>query len=230
MPRVLTDHTGRTFGRLTVTGPSDRPAGKGGRYWECRCDCGATRVVGYSSLRRGTTTSCGCYMRERVSQTSRRHGHATRECGLSPEYGAWRAMVRRCHNPNQSNYPYYGGRGIVVCDGWRKDFAAFLAHIGPMPADGKRYSVDRIDNARGYEPGNVRWADRLAQANNKRNSRTITHAGRTLTIAQWARETGLTVGTITRRVRLGWTAERTLTVQPIPGGHYSATESPAPPR
>ncbi len=95
----------------------------------------------------------------------RRHGGSSRK-GDSPEYKTWENMKARCHNPNAAGYQYYGGRGISVCAEWRGDFSAFLQHIGPRP--GIEYSVDRIDNDKGYAPGNVRWATRAQQHVNKR--------------------------------------------------------------
>ena len=81
-------------------------------------------------------------------------------------YRTWNMMIQRCHNERNPNFKHYGGRGIVVCDQWRKSFAAFYADVGDRP-EGK--SLDRIDNDRGYEPGNCRWA---TQAEQRRNTRT----------------------------------------------------------
>ncbi|HXI41511.1 MAG TPA: hypothetical protein VNH83_16125, partial [Bryobacteraceae bacterium] len=85
------------------------------------------------------------------------------------EHKIWKDMIKRCENQNNRAYVDYGGRGITVCPEWRSSFQAFYEHIGPRPAPD--LSVDRIDNDRGYEPGNVRWATRTEQANNKRKRR-----------------------------------------------------------
>lgn len=70
---------------------------------------------------------------------------------------SWRAMCERCYNPKNSGYPYYGARGIIVCDRWRGrgGYANFLADLGLRP---EGTTLDRIDPAGNYEPGNVRWA------------------------------------------------------------------------
>lgn len=73
----------------------------------------------------------------------------------------------RCNNPNELAYKNYGGRGIKFLFATLDEFAAWvLYNLGPRP--GTEYSLDRIDNNRHYEPGNLRWATRTEQARNKR--------------------------------------------------------------
>jgi hypothetical protein len=79
-----------------------------------------------------------------------------------PEYAIWQNMKQRCNNPNGGKrYRNWGGRGITVCPEWQEDFWAWLQHIGRRPVDG--LTQERIDNDRGYEPGNVRWDTYRAQ-------------------------------------------------------------------
>ena len=83
-------------------------------------------------------------------------------------------MLTRCYKAHVREYPNYGGRGIRVCDEWRKSFESFYAHVGPRPS--LKYSIDRIDNDGHYEPGNVRWATRSQQnSNTRRWSKNKTH-------------------------------------------------------
>lgn len=84
---------------------------------------------------------------------------------MSPEYRAWRQAKNRTTNPAYPKFARYGGRGITMSPEWVDDFAAFFRHIGPRPGAG--YSLDRIDNSKGYEPGNVRWATASEQAANR---------------------------------------------------------------
>ena len=114
-------------------------------------------------------------------------------------------MKRRCSKPDAPDYDRYGGRGITVCDAWRNSFEAFYQDVGDRPGDG--YQLDRIDNNRGYEPGNVRWATLIEQANNKRTTRYVNYRGKQMSIADAARAAGGIVSRESARCRIvqfGW--------------------------
>ena len=85
----------------------------------------------------------------------------------SKEYSSWYNIKERCLNPNAISYQNYGGAGVEMFSGWQDSFELFFEHIGRMPDDGCYYSCDRIDNDKGYAPGNVRWATRSQQNKNK---------------------------------------------------------------
>lgn len=185
------DLTDQRYGRLLVC----RKAANVGKStaWTCRCDCGSEVVVVTNNLRRGTAKSCGCLRRDRCVARSTKHGKAG-----SSLYMIWAEMVARCSRPTHKRWGDYGGRGIGVCDTWKRSFEAFSIDMGLRPPG---HSIERIDNTRGYEPGNCAWVTRVAQANNKRNNRLITHDGRTQTLAMWARETGIPYHTLKSRLQ-----------------------------
>lgn len=125
-----------------------------------------------------------------------------------PEYAVWNSMKQRCHNPNHSGYYKYGERGVVVCERWRGSFVAFYEDMGPRPSP--THSIDRIENAKGYEPGNCRWATRKEQMNNQTKTHLLTLDGKTQSIAEWCRVTGLNKTTIHRRLNKGLPVEGVL--------------------
>jgi hypothetical protein len=131
--------------------------------------------------------------------------------GLSrtPEYRAWQTMRHRCTNPNSPAWDDYGGRGITICAEWLDDPAAFIAHVGPRPSP--KHEIDRIDNDKGYEPGNVRWATRSVNDQNRRSNHLIEFQGETLALVEWSRRTGINPDTIYCRIERGWSVERALT-------------------
>lgn len=165
------DLVGKRFGKLLVLrrdGSIDRQP-----RWLCKCDCGKEASIAGAHLRRGNTKSCGCWRHEFSVVTKTTHGMSPKDPKRrSRIYGVWNAMKQRCHNPNQSHYARYGGRGIKVCEEWRNSFAAFYRDMGNPPKDGQRWTLDRIDVFKGYEPGNVRWAT-YKQQNDPNNKRPI---------------------------------------------------------
>ena len=88
-----------------------------------------------------------------------------------------------------------------------------MAEVGPRPSD--KHSLDRIDNAKGYEPGNVRWATMSAQCRNKRNNRLLTFRGKTQCMTAWGEELGLSRGCIKCRLKNGWSVEEALSTPPL---------------
>ena len=193
----MLDLSGQRFGKLTVI--RRVPGGA----WMCKCDCDRICHPSTNNLRTGNSTSCGC-LREAAIRT---HGMTN-----SPEYRSWKAMWSRCRRPHDNSFHNYGGRGITVADEWRS-FEVFLRDMGRKPARG--YDLDRIDNEKGYGPGNCRWLPRRANLNNRRSNRVIEYNGKRQTIAQWAECLGINYRTLNNRINRGWSAERAFT-EPVP--------------
>jgi len=116
----------------------------------------------------------------------------------SREHNIWSGAKARCHNPKNPGYRLYGARGIAMCERWRNSFKTFLADVGICPPG---LSLDRFPDKNGnYEPGNVRWANAIEQANNKRSNVLIEWMGRTQNISQWADELGIRRLTLRNRL------------------------------
>lgn len=199
---------GQRFARWTVV--EEVGIRRGRRWWLCRCFCGTTRELPKHQLIAGVSRSCGCLQREVVSSVRRAaatHGHA-RTGKRSSEYLAWRAMINRCCNPSVAAYPDYGGRGITICPRWRDSFSDFLEDVGHRPDAGA--SLGRIDNDKGYHPGNVRWETKSEQARNRRSNRQLTWNGVSALLIEWAHTTGIKRTTIMQRLARGWSTDRTL--------------------
>jgi hypothetical protein len=196
---TLIDLTGRQFGRLTVIG-GPTTAGRRRIMWLCTCVCGNEKMVRADHLKSGHTESCGCIP-----------SGPSKSLGLrkDPLYARWRGMIARTTHPDHPRYSDYGGRGIEVCERW-KSFQGFAEDMGPTFSP--ELTLERIDNDRGYEPGNCRWATAIEQARNKRTSYFVTFRGHTKTIAEWSELLGLNYDTVRGRLRKqGWSVERTLT-------------------
>ena len=160
MPKLI-DRTGQRFGKLTVLAQAER-----GRLkkvlWQCRCDCGNELNVVSGALVTGNTTSCGCYLKERITK----HGGWNKS-----SYNTWRAMMRRCTVPTDKDYVRYGGQGVTVCERWH-NYVNFAADMGEPNGD---ETLDRINSYGNYEPDNCRWAGVKTQNRNVRlraNSKT----------------------------------------------------------
>lgn len=167
MSRAIEIPVGTRFGWLVTTSEPYRIAETDRRHVDCRCErCGAVCAPTVKVLRNGSAISCGCWRAERKTT----HGMHRR-----PEYRVWADMLSRCRNPHDDQYRNYGGRpggAIRVCRRW-ESFENFMSDMGQRPP-GRTvggmplYTLDRIDNEGGYEPGNCRWATWHEQKKNQR--------------------------------------------------------------
>lgn len=205
MPRKGQDLTGLTFGRLTALGYIHRGSD---RFWHCRCECGAERWIVTGSLTSGRTRSCGClpHRRSGLPRKVSTHGQA-RKGATTRTFRIWKSMLSRCSNPNGPDFHRYGGRGITVCDEWKK-FVKFRHDMGDCPPT---MEIDRINNDGNYEPGNCRWATRKEQTRNTSFNRHMTLNGTTKCVSEWSELLGIAQTTLNARLRYGWSDERALT-------------------
>lgn len=126
------------------------------RVW-CKCKCGTERCVDWNNVRTGRSASCGC-----VKST---HEESRSNNGKpSPTYCSWQSMRTRCKNMYSSDYPRYGGRGIVVDPAW-DDFGQFLTDMDHRP---EGMTLDRVDTDGNYCKDNCRRADAKTQRANQR--------------------------------------------------------------
>lgn len=153
MPKFI-NRAGKRFGRLVVTSRIGTTANKK-VLWGCLCDCGNVTCVDAGSLVTGNTTSCGCYLKEKITK----HGGWKKG-----SYNTWRAMIRRCTKPHDKDYKRYGAVGVSVCPEWM-DYLTFAADMGePEGAE----TLDRIDPYGDYNKTNCRWNSPTVQARNIR--------------------------------------------------------------
>jgi hypothetical protein len=131
---------------------------------EVRCGCGKQWAMRADMWNRASTS--GCYV-----CANTKHGQAG---GIGKRrtrtYRTWCGMIRRCEVPHDRNWRRYGGRGITICPEWRESFDRFVQDMGERPPG---RTIDRIDNDRGYEPSNCRWATPTEQQRNRSCSKHV---------------------------------------------------------
>lgn len=203
--RVPIDLTGKVFGRLTVIERAG--ACHFGIMWKCNCTCGKSVDVVSANLNRGNTKSCGCLKIDLSRLCGKNIKHGESILGKSStEYSSWSAMRRRCSFKNNPQYHNYGGRGISICERWLQSFQNFLEDVGRKPTP--NHSLDRYpDNNGNYCPGNVRWATKKEQQNNKRTNRVLIYNGVSKTLKLWSEETGIKYKSLMYRINKGQSLE-----------------------
>ena len=153
---------GDKYSKLTVISevePYIKKNGDKDRMLFCLCECGNTKSILLRSLTSGTTKSCGCFQKEKVSLSSTKHG-----LSKTRQYQIWENMVARCTNTKSPSYAGYGGKGITLCTAW-KDFSKFWEDMSDTYQE--NLTLDRIDGLKGYSKDNCRWVDHSVQGYNK---------------------------------------------------------------
>ena len=144
---------GRKIGRLTVIHSTTQRIGKS-IVWRCICECGNQSAL--------------VSARDLLHSNEGRKGCGSCADTKDPLYSIWNGIKQRCFNRSNAGYKNYGGRGITMYPDWINNFLAFKAYILTLGSRLPGYSLDRKNNDGNYEPGNLRWADAVTQANNQR--------------------------------------------------------------
>jgi len=184
---------GQRFGKLMVVNLLEERRHRQ-KVYICRCDCGNHSEVLGANLRKGNSTSCGCSRKITCttwcSTLQLRHGETK-----SKLWKTWKGIVERTTCQTSSNYSRYGGRGIGIYPDWMQ-YENFAAYMGQPPSP--LHSIDRIDNTRGYEPNNVRWATMKEQAANRHNNIRVVVNQQVMILADAARTLNISKSTASR--------------------------------
>jgi len=181
------DIIGQRFGWLTVVGIDEEKTSERDRiYWKCQCDCGKTSSSPTHQLNSGKTRSCGC-----------RQGHGM---SRTRQYRTWVNIIKRCNNEHDTNYRYYGDRGITVCDKWLT-FRGFWEDMQEGYDD--TLSIERVDVEGNYEKENCRWATPYEQSINRRNTPFYVIDGERMCMPEISKKYSISLGTLGQRLRKG---------------------------
>jgi hypothetical protein len=218
MPPAPVDLMWQTFGRLRVIARSEKLGGRAA--WLCQCECGATKAVRSSSLRRGETQSCSCLKMDRIREANTKHGHTSRSQGRqSGTMGSWHSMIQRTTKERCHAYESYGGSGITVCSRYRESFVEFLKDMGVRPAG---MTLDRVDGRGNYSCGkcneclkngwamNCRWLSPKGQARNRKSNKLIAFRGETRCLKEWSEIVGISYSSLHYRFQNNWDVEKML--------------------
>lgn len=198
---------GTRFGMIVVTGQPFR-TNQMLRY-PCRCDCGKETAPYRNNLLNvgdPQRKHCGCMTGKRNGERLMTHGQTKTEL-----YRRWTEMRRRCSDPKNISYQYYGAKGIRVCALWEHSFEAFKEWAdgdGYKPDAHPRLTIERKDSNKDYSPDNCKWATYAEQSRNKSDVRLIEFEGKKQCLLDWATSLGVPRGLLNARLRSGWSIDR----------------------
>lgn len=199
------DITNKRYGKLVAI----KKVGKS--KWLFHCDCGNEIILNYSRVLYGQK-SCGCLAKECRSLFG--DSHKTHGQSKTKLYRKWRSIISRCYDPNNKGYKRYGGRGITMCDEWKNSFEVFAAWAFANGYDpnknGYYWSIDRINNNKGYCPDNCRFTTAREQALNRDVTTVYEYRNQEYTASEFADVFGIEKTFVYRKVKSGETLEQIL--------------------
>lgn len=211
MTTKFTYQSGDVYGRLILTGKSYISSdGKYRRFVEYVCKCGNIGWTNIDTLRRKNfTKSCGCLMKEVVSEFFSIH-----KLTKHPLYKVWADMKQRCYNGNEKSYKYYGGNGVTVCDEWKEDFKAFYDWC-ILKGWNKSLQLDKdilAPNKTGkiYSPIYCSLVTRKENIRNRKITVLIEHNSQIKSLAEWCEIYGINYETVRVRLKNKWSVEKSL--------------------
>jgi len=157
-----TELIGKTFNRWTIIEITDQKNKNGNLLCIAKCNCGTKKLVNLSNIKNGKSKSCGCIAREKNSKRQQTHSLSTH-----PLYARWSAIQRRCYNPQDSKYKFYGEKGVFVCNEWRENPQKFFDWYYNESLD-LSLTVDRKNTFGPYSPENCRLITLQEQQQNRR--------------------------------------------------------------
>ena len=183
MEELVKDMTPRLIEDLGILRRGNNKGAYRYGLYECQY-CGNQWEVIATRVNNGQSKSCGCQKGSKP-----KHGLKSNRF-----YDTWYGMLQRCTNLEHRNYKNYGGRGITVCEEWQ-DIIKFVAWAESTHPNIEGYTLDRIDNDKGYNPDNCRWADRTTQNINQRmredNTSGVTGVYYHKSIGKWVASIGV---------------------------------------
>lgn len=198
MANHLNDLTGKTFGMLTVLYRNGSTS-SGRALWRCSCECGKLADIGSYVLSRGITKSCGCIYNPYNTET---HG-----LSRHPLYARWSKIKARLYNPKHRFYPFYGGRGVTMCDEWKNDFKAFYDWAIKNGWQ-KNLEIDKdiIPKKLGvpatiYSPEMCSIVTGRVNKQYKSNRRELEYKGMVKSLSEWSEFLGIGIGVIKYRLK-----------------------------
>ncbi len=204
--KYFIDYSGIKYNKISIIDYYGKKPTANRHFWNAECDCGEKMIITATNIRKKKSKSC-----MHCSKPTKTHGKTNTRL-----FYIWQSMKDRCYNKNNQDYYNYGQKNIRVCDDWNNDFMNFY-NWSMRNGYNKKLTIDRINNDKGYQPNNCRWATNIEQANNKKNNIIIEYKGVRDTLPNWARKTGIKPGTLQYRYYNNWDVERMLTLKPKKG-------------